>query len=120
MPRSSRGSKRAGRRCPLASAGLFDDRAFAGLEVERDAERRQRKQEVGEQDGRVHAEGLDGLQGDLHGELRRAAEREQGVLRAQGPVLRHVAPGLRMNQTGVRSTCWSRQARRKRSLTPGS
>jgi hypothetical protein len=73
---------------------LLDHRTFAGLEVERDAEGGEGQQEIGEEDGRIHAEGVDGLQRDLHRQLRRAAEGEQRVLRAQAPVLGHVTAGL--------------------------
>ena len=78
---------------PRPERGL-DDRSFSRLEIERDAERRQGKEEVAEEDRRVDAESTHRLQGDLDGQLGRPAEVEQAVLLPQGAVLGHVSPRL--------------------------
>jgi hypothetical protein len=72
----------------------MDHRPLALRELEADAERLGHEQDVGEQDGGVHAELLDRLQRHLGGALRALAELEEAVTRAQGAVGRQVAPGL--------------------------
>ena len=74
--------------------GLLDAGALAGHEVEGDAEGGQGQQQIAEDDGGVHPQGLHGLERHLHRQLRGAAELEQAVLLAEGPVLRHVASRL--------------------------
>ena len=74
--------------------GRVDDRTFALDEVERNAHRFEREQQVREQDGRVHLDRLDRLHGDLGGELRLAADLKQGVSFAKRAVGGHVAAGL--------------------------
>ena len=72
----------------------LDHRALALVEVEGNPERRERHQQVGEEDGGVEGEGADRLQRDLDGQLWRPAHLEHRVLLAQRPVLGHVPPGL--------------------------
>jgi hypothetical protein len=80
---------------PLAIMdGLEDARPLACCEVERRAHRLEREQDVGEQDGGVHAVRLDRLQGDLGREIRLLADLEQRVFFADLAVLRHVAARL--------------------------
>jgi len=71
-----------------------DAGAFVGDELEVQAHGSEGKKEVGEDDGSVDTEALGGCDGDLGGEIRRAADVEQGVVAADGAVLRHVATGL--------------------------
>jgi hypothetical protein len=52
------------------------------------------EQEVGEDDGRVDAEALGGGDGDFGGDVRGAADVEEGVVAADGHVLGHVTAGL--------------------------
>ncbi len=68
--------------------------AFVGDELEVEAHGGERQQQVGEDDGGIDAQALGGGDGDLRGDLRRAADVEQGVVAADGHVLRHVAAGL--------------------------
>ena len=58
----------------------------------------------------------DRLQRDLGAELGNRAHLPEGVLLPERPVLGQVPSGLRMIQTGVRSTGSPRQARRKISF----
>ena len=74
--------------------GSVDDWAFAGDELEVQAHGSEREQEVGEDDGGVYAEALGGGDGDLRSDGRGAADVQQGVVLADGHVLRHVAAGL--------------------------
>ena len=71
-----------------------DVRALAPRELEPDAEWLQHEQDVGEEDGRVHAEALDRLERHLRRRRRRLAQLEEAVARAQRAVLGHVAPRL--------------------------
>ncbi len=71
-----------------------DGRPFPLDEIEGEPHRREGQQEVGKQDRRVDVDRLDGLQRDGHGELRLAADLEQGIAFAQRAVLRHVSPRL--------------------------
>ncbi len=68
--------------------------AFAGDELEVEAHGGEGKQEVGEDDGGVDTEALGGGDGDFGGDVGRAADVEEGVVLADGHVLRHVAAGL--------------------------
>ena len=74
--------------------GGVDDGAFAGDELEVEAHGGEGEQEVGEDDGGVDAEALGGGDGDFGGDVWGAADVEQGVVLADGHVLRHVAAGL--------------------------
>ena len=82
-----------------------------------DPDARERRHDVGEQDGRVDAEPADRLEGDL-GAQRRGRWRSRGASPARGAPGTRAAtrPAWRMNQTGVASTGSRRQARRKRSF----
>ena len=93
-------------------------------------------QDVGEEDGGVEREPAQRLQGDLAGELRRAAQREEAAgARPRRPVLREIAPGLahepdgsavhgfsrqRPQQTVVHRSCLSLCARPARGIGTGS
>src|SRR5712692_7664823 len=79
------------RRSPDRAGDLWP---LARGEREAQAERLEREQDVGEQDGRVDAQPVDGLQGYLGRELRLVTQLEQRVLLAQRAVLRQVAPRL--------------------------
>ena len=72
----------------------LDGRALALDEVERDAHRLERQEQVGKQDGGVDLDATQGLQGDFGREIRRAAQLQKGVFLAEGAVFRHVAAGL--------------------------
>ena len=52
------------------------------------------EENVGEQNRRIHAEALHGLEGHLGSELGGVTQIEDGVLLAQPAVLRHIAPRL--------------------------
>jgi hypothetical protein len=54
----------------FAAQRLGDRRTFAVHEIEGDAERRERQQQIGEQDGGVHSMAPNGLKRHLRGELR--------------------------------------------------
>ncbi len=69
-------------------------RSFAFDEIERQSHRLEGKQQVGEQDGRVDVDRVDRLQRHVGGEVRLAADVEQGVSLADGAVVGHVAAGL--------------------------
>ena len=73
---------------------VFDRRPFALDEVEADAHRLERQQQIGKEDRRVHFDPADRLQRDLGGQIGRSTEVEQRVALAQGAVLAHVASGL--------------------------
>ena len=72
----------------------MDLRPVTAGELEPDPERLEHQQDVGEQDGSVDTQPVDRLEGDLARGLRRFAQVEERVSRAQGAVLGHVAPGL--------------------------
>ena len=72
----------------------LDRRAFALDEVERNAHRLERQQQIGEQDGGVDLDPPDGLQRDFGRQIRRAAQLQKCVVLAEGAVFRHVASGL--------------------------
>ncbi len=74
--------------------GLLDDRTFSGGKMEGQAHDFERKQKVGEDDGGVDSEKFGGGDGDFGGEFGLLADFEQGMLLANGAVLRHVASGL--------------------------
>jgi len=74
--------------------GLRHDRADARHDVEVHADRLERHDDVGEEDGRVDAVAPDRLQRDLGDELRRGAGVQHLVALAQPAVLRQGAAGL--------------------------
>ena len=69
-------------------------RPFALDEIEADAHRLEREEQIGEEDGRVHVDAAHRLQRDLGRQIGRATELEQRVALAQRAVLAHVAAGL--------------------------
>src|SRR5262249_38792609 len=66
----------------------------AASELEADAERLENEQDVGEEDGRVHAELVDGLERHFGCRRRILAELEEPMTRAHRAVFGHVAAGL--------------------------
>ncbi len=78
----------------LPAHRLGDVRALARREAQPQPQRLEGKQDVGEQDRRIHAEALDRLERHLSGQLGSVTEIEDGVLLAQLAVLWHVASGL--------------------------
>ncbi len=74
--------------------GTLDRGTLAFDEVEGQAHGLEREQQVGEENRGVNLDGADRLQRDLGGQLRRAAELEQGAPLAQHAVLGHVPAGL--------------------------
>ena len=78
----------------FAAQRRFDGRAFAADEIERDAERRERKEEIGKQDRRIHFDPADRLKRDFGGEIGRSTDIEQRIALAQAPILAHVAARL--------------------------
>ena len=80
--------------CSRERMGWWTYGAFAGDELEVEAHGGEGKEEVGEDDGGVDAEALGGGDGDFGGDVGRAADVEEGVVLADGHVLRHVAAGL--------------------------
>ena len=92
---ASRGSNRRTRvDVGLAAQRVLDRRTFAVDEVEADAHRLERQQQIGEQNRGVHLDAADRLQRDFGGEIGRAAEVEQRIALAQRAVLAHVAARL--------------------------
>ncbi len=73
--------------------GLVNDGSFAFGKGERRAHGLEREEDVGEEDGGVHAE-TKGLQRDLEGELGSAAQFEERVFFAKCAVLGHVSACL--------------------------
>ncbi len=71
-----------------------DRRPVALDEVEVEPHPDEGREDVGEDDRSVDAEGVDGHEGHLSRELRRPDELEHRVLLAKGPVLGHVPPRL--------------------------
>ena len=78
----------------LAAQRRFDRGPFALDEIERDAHRLERQEQVGEQDRRVDVNPADRLQRDLGREIGRTTDVEQRVALAQRPVLAHVPARL--------------------------
>ncbi len=74
--------------------GLMDDRAFASLELKGQSHAFEGQQQVGEDDRCVDVELLRGRDGNLGGELGLLADFEQGVVLADGLILRHIAARL--------------------------
>ena len=73
---------------------MRDRRAFALHEVELEAHRPERQQQIGEENRGVDVDHVDRLQRDRGGEIRLAADVEQRIALTQRPVLGHVAAGL--------------------------
>ena len=73
---------------------MMHHRPFAGLKLEVQAHRLQRQQQVGEDDGRIHAQLFGCGDGDLGGQLRLLADFHQRVMLANIAVLLHIAAGL--------------------------
>ena len=71
-----------------------EDRPVAGREHQLGAHGFERQQDVGEQDGGVHAHQVDRLDGHLGRQLRGLAEGEEVHVLPHRPVLRQIAPGL--------------------------
>ena len=67
---------------------------FAGGEVKRQSHDFERQKKVGEDDGGIDLEDLGSFDGDLGRDLRLLADLDQGILLADGAVLRHVASRL--------------------------
>ena len=63
-------------------------------EIEGDAHRLERQQQIGEQDGGVDFDTAHRLQRDFGGQIGRAAQVEQRIALAQRAVFAHVAAGL--------------------------
>ena len=78
----------------LASERRLDRRPLAAHEIERDAERRERQQQVGEQNRGVDVDAPHRLQRHFRRQFRRPTEIEQRIALAQRPVLAHVAARL--------------------------
>ena len=72
----------------------FDRRPFAVNEIERDAHRLERKQQIGKQDCGVDFYAPYGLERDLSREIGRAAQIEQRIALAQRAVFAHVSARL--------------------------
>ena len=77
----------------LEHLGRLPDRSrdlgtLPGREREAEAQRLERQQDIGEQDGGVDAEAIDRLQGDLGGQLRLVTELQQRVLLPQRAIFR--------------------------------
>ena len=100
---ASRGSNRRTRvEVGLGAQRVLDRRPFALDEVERDAHRLERQQQIGEQDRRVDLDAAHRLQRDFGREIGRSAELEQRIALAQRAVLAHVAAGLAHEPDGRR------------------
>ena len=91
---------------------VLDRRSLALDEVELEAHRREGQQQVGKEDRGVEVDDVERLERDDDGELRLAAELEQGVLLPERAVLRKVAAGLTHEPDG-------RGVHRLRAGTPG-
>src|SRR3954451_303693 len=74
--------------------GVGDDRAYAGLDVQVDPGHHQRKDDVGEQDGRIDTVPADRLQGDLGDQVGVLAGGEHPGAGPQRPVLGQGPAGL--------------------------
>ena len=79
---------------------LVNHRALAGLEFEGKPHALEGKQQVGKNDGRIDTELFRGGDGDFRGQLGLLADFKQGMVAADGLVLRHVAAGLAQEPDG--------------------
>ena len=75
-------------------SGVLDRRPFALDEVEGDAHRLERQQQIGKQNRRVHLDAAHRLERDFGREIGRSTEIEQRIALAQRAVLAHVPAGL--------------------------
>ncbi len=73
---------------------MMDHRPLAGLELEGQAHGLKRQQQIGKDDGRVHAQLFGGGDGDLGGDLGLLADLHQRVVLAHVAVFLHVAACL--------------------------
>ena len=92
--RFARLERAAADRGRLRAHRVLDRRAFALDEVEADAHRLERQQQIGKQDRGVDVDPPHRLQRDFGGEIGRSAEIEQRIALAQRAVLAHVPAGL--------------------------
>ena len=100
--------------------GRSIDGPFALDEVEGDAHRLERQQQIREQNRRVDLDAANRLEGDFRGQVGRSTQLQKRVILAEGSIFGHVPAGLPHEPDGRRSTGSRRQARRKRlSRTPG-
>ena len=74
--------------------GMMHHGPFAGLKLEVQAHRLQRQQQIGKDDGRIHAQLFGGGDGDFGGEIWLLADLHQRVVLADLAVLLHIAAGL--------------------------
>ncbi len=73
---------------------LFNFRSLAGREVKGQSHDFEREKKIGEDDGRIDPENLGRFNGDLGRDLRLLTDLNQGILLADGAVLRHIASSL--------------------------
>jgi hypothetical protein len=73
---------------------VVDGGTLAADEVEADAHRFERQQEIRKQDRGIEVDLADGLERDFGGQVWSPTEFQQRVALAQGPILAHVAPRL--------------------------
>ncbi len=78
----------------FAPQWILDRRTFTANEIEADAHRFERQQQVREENGGVDFDPPDGLKRDFSREIGRAAQIEKRVTFPQRAVLAHVPPGL--------------------------
>ncbi len=77
-----------------APDGTMDDRALSLGELQPDPQWLDDEKNVGKEDRGVDSQLLHGLERDLGGELRVLAELQEAMASAEGPISRHVSPGL--------------------------
>ena len=91
-------SRGSGERSASMSAadriGRSIDGPFALDEVEGDAHRLERQQQIGKQDGGVHLDAADRLQRDLGGQVGRPTQLQKRVVLAERSIFGHVPAGL--------------------------
>jgi hypothetical protein len=80
--------------------GSVDAGTLVGDKYEVEAHGSEGQKEVGEDDGSVDTEAFGGGDGDLGGDIRSAADVEQGMVAADGAILRHVAASLTQKPDG--------------------
>ena len=72
----------------------FDYRAAGFDDIQFDAHRFDRDQDVRKHNDRIHTQNVIGLHGNFGGQFRRFAQRQKIRLAANGAIFRQVAPGL--------------------------